>query len=409
MDNAAFSPARALGIASAVLSIAAGTSARAADAAHPGRLVFDRAGAVVVAAGTANGQAASIVRIDPAGGLRVIHRFPLNDVPASLALIGDRVVGINGLPEGGGGAFTVTGTRFRRVFRVPDDGYGTIAYVRGVPASTGFTFAMDGGRGASCRGFKRQTPCGAIEAIGPNGARRIATFGRPTAPYALAGNGRSAWFGAFEPPRVLDLGGRYSPIYTLDPAVDAAPFFGGALLALRGHGQIVVTPIDVTRVIGVAHIAAPDASDVTLRTRAHTAYLLVTTNGHSGRSKTTLYLFSPTGDTRAVGTWSTDNVQLHYVDAGGDAVVSTEQRTVAGEVTSRGALFRITANGALHRLPLGPWGERGAVDDAIEGPGGAVWSLVSFFGSPLAVVRSDPRSARSYPIPAGSGKFLRKN
>ena len=152
---------------------------------------------------------------------------------------------------------------------------------------------------------------------------------------------------------------------------------------MRGHGQITITPIDVSRPIGVAHIAAPQASDVTLRARARIAYVLVTTNGHSGRSKSTLYRFAPTGDTRAFGR--------------------------GAPTTCSCALFRITANGALHRLPLGPSGERGAVDDAIEGPGGAVWSLVSFFGSPLAVVRSDPHSARSYPIPAGSGKVLRKN
>jgi hypothetical protein len=400
MRNAGASLARALGVASAALSIAAATPARAADAAHPGALVFDRTGALVAAAGTANGQAPSIVRIDPAGRLRVIHRFALNDVPASLALIGGRIVGLHGLPEGHGGAFTVTGARFRSVYRVPDDGYGTIAYARGVPASTGFAFAIDGGRGASCR-RKVGAPCGAIEAIGPAGARRIATFGRPTAPYPLAGDGRSAWFSASDPARVLDLGGRYSPIYTLDPTVDAAPFFGGALLAVSGHGRIVLTPIDVTRPIGVAHIQVRRPSDVTLRTRARVAYLLVTTDGHSARSASTLYLFAPSGDTRAIRTWRTDIVQLHFVDAHGDAVVSTEHRTVSGKVTTRGTLFRITAKGALHRLPLGPFGDRGAVVDAIEGAGGTVWSLVEFYGSPLGVVRSDPRSARTYAIPAG--------
>ncbi len=102
-------------------------------------------------------------------------------------------------------------------------------------------------------------------------------------------------------------------------------------------------------------------------------------------------------------------VRLHFVDATGRAVISTETRTVVGTVTTRGALFRIGPHGDASRLPLGALGERAAVDDAIEGPGGAVWSYLTFYGAPAGVIRSERQSSVTFRLDGGNGARLRKN
>jgi hypothetical protein len=391
------------------LAPACAAPAAAADAAHPGALAIDRAGAVVVASGVANGEVPTIVRIGADRRLRVVHRFARNDTPGALARVGAYVVGIDGLPESRGRAFVVDGDRFRSVYSVPDDGYGTIAYVDGALAGAGFAFGIDGGRGAACRARKGHSPCGAIEMLGPDGrARRVATFASAAAPWPLAGDGRAAWFSASAPARLLVLrGGRVTDVGTGGrPAVAAAPFGAGALVALRDAHAVSLAPVTGAALApGGATIATAGAdADVTLRARGRTVYAIVAAGG-----TTTLYALAPANAPRAVRSWSGDFVRLHFVDASGAAVISAEQRTVGDRVATRGALWRIAPNGTATRLPLGALGERAAVDDAIEGPDGAVWSLLTFYGSARGVVRSDRTAATVFPLAAGTGSSLRKN
>lgn len=394
------------------LCVASAPAVRAADAAHPGVLVVDRAGVVVVAVWTAHGEAPSLVRVRPDGGARVVHRFVPYDTPGSLALIGDRVYGLDGFPESGGAAFEVAGNRFRTVFRVPDDGFGTIAYDPGVPASAGLAFSIDGGRGALCRPRKGQNRCGAIESVGPSGARRVVTFARPGNVFPLAGAGRSAWFAASDSagPRVLVL--RAGRLATLDTggrfAIAAAPYGAGVLLALqagKNDDDVVVASAGAAKLVTLArtHIPATMNAGVTLRTRGRAAYALVRWSGYRA-NESRLYARTPAGGLRLVHAWHGelgDSVQLHYVDGRGDAIVSAEHRTLAPRATTRGTLLRIGPDGRVRPLPLGPLAARAAVDEAIEGPGGAVWSRLSFYGATVAVVRSSATSARAYPLPAG--------
>ena len=395
-----------------VLCVASAPAARASDAAHPGVLVVDRDGALVVAAGTPNGAVPFIARIGADGRLRIVHRFVPYDTPGSLALIGARVYGLDGFPASGGHAFEVAGSRFRTIFRVPDDGFGTIAYDPGAPARDGLVFAIDGGRGALCHVRHGQAACGAIEVVGPGGARRIATFARPASAFPLAGNGRSAWFAGSdaERPRALELReGRVIPLGTGGRfARAAAPFGAGALFALElgdhvdvawaggGKGPLVT----LARVPGVPKANAV----VTLRSRGRAAYWLITWSGYQ-INESRLYELSVEGELRTVKSWQGapgDSVQLHYVDARGDAIVSTEHREIVGSAsTTRGTLLAIAPDGAIRQLKLGPLAARTAVADAVESPDGGVWSLLGTYGSAVAVVHSDAASARTYMLPAG--------
>ena len=144
---------------------------------------------------------------------------------------------------------------------------------------------------------------------------------------------------------------------------------------------------------------------VTLRSRDRAAYLLIASTGY-GVNESRLYILPPGGggELHAIRTWPGapgDSVRLHFVDARGEAVVSTEHRDVSGSPVTRGTLLAVAQGGDVRQLPLGPLGDRAAVVDAVEAPNGAVWSLLGFYGSAVAVVRSDAVSVRTYMLPAG--------
>ena len=393
------------------LAAACGVPAAAADAAHPGDLIADRGGAIVIAWGASDGSIPAIVRIVPGGPARVVHRFAPYDTPGTLALVGGRVAGLDGYPASGGRAWILGGQRLRTVYRVPDEGYGTIAFTGGAPAEPGLLFAVDGGRGTACRG--QRVHCGAIEALTAGGARRIATFARPTSAYPLAGDGRTAWFTAHDPERVIVVrDGRLRDVSTGGrQAVDAAPFGAGAVLTLRDRRDVLLAALDGVRPLRiVARIHADDASArADVRARAGVAYLLVATARFGSAEESRLYTVSGPRSVRLVRSWSDEFVRLHFVDARGRAVVSTEHRTVGGaSSTTRGTLLRVAPSGAASTVPLGALAGRAAVSDAIETPDGAVWSLLGFYGRPVAVVRSGPSTAQAFHVDAGSGQKLRK-
>lgn len=396
-----------------LLCLASTPAARASDPSHLGVLVVERDGAIVVAAGTANGAVPFIARVGPDRRLRVVHRFVPYDTPGSLALIGARVYGLDGFSESGGRAFEVAANRFRTVFRVRDDGFGTIAYDPGVPAGGGLVFSTDGGRGAMCRPRKGRSACGAIEFVGPGGARRMLTSARPGLALPLAGGVDAAWFavsGAGGSRAVELRDGRFKDLDTGGRvALAAAPFGAGGLLALEAGDEVIVAwagggrgrLVDFARARGVPKAHA----GVTMRSGGSLAYLLVTSSGYRV-NESRLYVLprGGGGELRAVRSWQGalgDSVQLHFVDARGDAVVSTEHRDVSGTPTTRGTLLAVAEGGEVRRLPLGPFGDRAAVVDAVEAPDGGVWSLLGRYGSAVALVRSDAASARTYVLPKG--------
>jgi hypothetical protein len=142
---------------------------------------------------------------------------------------------------------------------------------------------------------------------------------------------------------------------------------------------------------------------VTLRARGRSAYLLLTWSGYRV-NESRLYLLGLAGALRPIRSRQGepgDSVQLHYVDARGDAIVSTEHREVVDRSTTAGTLLAIAPSGAERRLPLGPLGARAAVTDAVESPDGGVWSLLGVYGSAVAVIHSDAAAARTYALPAG--------
>ena len=402
---------RAAAVATLLLCLASTPAARASDPSHLGVLVVERDGALVVAAGTANGAVPFIARIGTDGRLRVLHRFVPYDTPGSLALIGGRVYGLDGFSESGGRAFEIAGNRFRTVFRVPDEGFGTIAYDPGVPAGGGLVFSTDGGRGAMCRPRKGHSACGAIELVGPGGVRRMLTSARPGLALPLAGGVEAAWFAVSDAggSRAVELrAGRFKDLDTGGRvALAAAPFGAGGILALEAGDDVVVAwagggrgrLVDFARARGVPKAHA----GVTVRSGGSLAYLLVTSSGYR-RNESRLFVLprGGGGELRAVRSWQGalgDSVQLHFVDARGDAVVSTERRDVSGQPTTRGTLLAVAEGGEVRRLPLGPLGDRAAVVDAVEAPDGSVWSLLGFYGSAVALVRSDAATARTYVLP----------
>ena len=367
-----------------------------------------------MAAGVANGELPSIVRIGAGRRMHVVHRFAPNDTPGALALLGANVVGIDGLPESAGRAFVVDGDRFRSVFSVPDNGYGTIAFVRGALMDGGYAFGMEGGRGPACRMRKGHSACGAIEAIGRDArARRIATFASPAEPIPLAGDGRSAWFAARDPARLVVVRqGRVRSVATGGRvALDATPFGTGALVALRDANAVDVASLAGTALATFAAIPTGGPyADATLRARDGVAYALISGGAGAPSGESRLYVLAPPSAPRLIRSWESEFVRLHFVDVRGGAVLSTERRTVgAAAPTTRGTLVRIAADGRERRLPLGVLGERAAVEDAIEARDGAVWSLLTFYGSPAGVVRSDGVAAAEYPLQAGTAHRLRKN
>ena len=404
------SPAAAVAL---LLCLASTPAARASDRSHLGALVVERDGALVVAAGTANGAVPFIARIGGDGRLRVVHRFVPYDTPGSLALIGARVYGLDGFSESGGRAFEVAGNRFRTVYRVPDDGFGTIAYDPGVSVNDGLVFSIDGGRGVLCRPSKGHSGCVAVEFVGPGGARRMLTPARPGLALPLAGGGEAAWFGVSDAgaSRALEL--REGGFKTLNTrgrvALAAAPYGAAGLLALKAGDDVIIAYAGGGRGAPVAFASArgvPKAhAVVTLRSRDRIAYMLIASTGY-GINESRLYVLPPGGggELQAIRTWQGargDSVRLHFVDARGDAVVSTEHRDVSGTPATRGTLLAVAQSGDVRRLPLGPVGDRAAVDDAVEAAPGGVWSLLGFYGSAVAVVRSDAASARTYLLPAG--------
>jgi hypothetical protein len=388
-----------------VLALASGEPAAASDAAHPGALIAEGSGAIVVGWGTSDGSIPAIVRIAPGGSARILHRFPPYDTPSTLAIVGTRVMGLDGYPESGGHAWMLDGEHVRTVYRVPDEGNGTIAFSGGAPAASGLLFAVDGGRGAACRG--RHVRCGAIEAITAGGPRRIATFARPTSAYPLAGDGRSAWFVANHPARIIEV--RDSRLRDVSTggreAVDAAPFGAGAVFTLRDRNGVLLAAREGThplRIVGRIH-APGESIRADVRARAAAAYLLVSTKRFGSAEESRLYVVSGRRSVRLVRSWSDEFVQLHFVDARGRAVVSTEHRTVRmPSRATRGTMLRVAASGAVETVPLGALGSRAAVSDAIETPDGAVWSLLDFYGAPVAVVRSAGHAARTYQVDAGT-------